>query len=174
MVMPRNTSSATRRSGCAPRAWSVVACWVSATSTVSGSSATVDMAVSSLLLRGPAGLQVPQSGCFVASALVDAGDVVVGVGVYGIELDRAAIRFDRVGVATEVLEGDAEVEGSGLMIGVGVERGAVVFLRRCGSLLLVKEAAEVHVGIGVTGIQRDDSLVRFLCLIDIGELELAA
>src|SRR3954463_1345342 len=101
---------------------------------------------------------MPHGSRLVAAALPDAGEGVVRVGVLGIELDGAAIRVGGVGEAPEVVEGDAEVEGGDGVIGIDVERGAVMLCRRFKRAVVVKKTAEVYVRIDVRRIERD----RFL------------
>src|SRR5215212_5456555 len=103
---------------------------------------------------------MPQRVLLLSAPFVNAGEVVVRVGVSGIERDRAFVRAHGVGGAAEVFQGDAEVEGGGLVIGIAFERGAVVFLGKRGGALLVQDAAEVHVGIGMVGLDFQRALIR--------------
>src|SRR4051794_7754613 len=103
---------------------------------------------------------MPHGASFVAAAFEDAGEVVVRVGVVGIELDRAAIRGCRIGETAEVVEGDAEIEGGDGMVGIDVERGAVMLRSRLQRVVVVKKTAEVYVGIDMRRIERDRFLVR--------------
>ena len=54
---------------------------------------------------------MPHRSRLVALPLEDAGQVVVGVGVFRIELDGAPVRVGRLGQPAEIVERDAEVEG---------------------------------------------------------------
>src|SRR5207247_11414711 len=77
----------------------------------------------------PVLFEMPQRRRFVGAALVDAGQVVVRVGVLGIEVDGAQIRIAGLVQAPEVLEGYTQVERGRGVRRIGLERAAVVLLR---------------------------------------------
>ena len=86
------------------------------------------------------------------SAFVDAGEVVVRVGVVGIERERGLVRGDGVVDAAEVFERHAEVEGGGLVLRIGFACRAIVPLGRGSGALFVHETPEGHVRVGVVRI----------------------
>src|SRR5207253_1512571 len=102
--------------------------------------------------EGPVCLQMLHRLRLLTAPLVNAGQVVVRVGVVGVEGDCAPIGLKRVGGTLQVLERHAEVEGGGGVVRVEVEGAAVVALGRGGIAGFVEEAAEVEVRVYVRGV----------------------
>ena len=75
------------------------------------------------------------------------------VGVLRIELQCPLVGIDGVTETPEVLEGDAEVERGGFVLGIEIERLSIMLLRRCRGAVFVQKTAKVHVGVDVVGIQ---------------------
>jgi hypothetical protein len=98
----------------------------------------------------------------------------VRVGVAGIEGDGAFVGAHRVGSASEVFEGDPEVEGRGLVVGIDLQRCAVVPFGGGRRAFLVQQTAEVYVRLDVVRIGGDGPLVGVLGLLDGRHLQLAS
>src|SRR5947209_2449402 len=97
----------------------------------------------------PIRIQMPQRPRLVPTPLQNSGEVVVRVGIRRIERHRAAIGFRRLVQTSQILEGDAEIEPGDVVIGIGLQRGAVLLLGGSGSAVLVQKAAEVHARVGM-------------------------
>src|SRR6266536_6458536 len=104
---------------------------------------------------------MPQGRGLLPSPLVKPREIEVRVGILRIELKRAQIRINGILETSEILQGDAEVEGGNLMVGIEFESAAVVLFRGRRRAILVKEATEVYVRVDVIGIDPQQSLVHF-------------
>src|SRR5438105_15788724 len=150
MVAPRKTSSAARRERVSSRAPVSDSrdppC--SCEEVPSLASLGRDDA-SSTILQATVLFQLSHGPRFVATLFVQAGEVVMRVGVLRVDDDGALIRFGRFFHATEIFERDAEVEGGDRMLRIALKRGTIVLLCRGRRALLVKKTAEVDVCVGV-------------------------
>src|SRR5205085_9339535 len=102
MVAPRKTSSAARRDDVAPPPSAAF----DLRSAAAGGGATFSSRILQLSIR----LQLAHRVRFVATFLIQPGEVVVRVGILRIDGDGALVRVDRIRRSSEIFERDAEVE----------------------------------------------------------------
>src|ERR1051326_2348449 len=102
-------------------------------------------------------LQLAHGSRLVATFLQQAGEVVVCVGVLRIDLQRALVRSRGIRDSSEILE-----------------RGAIMLFRGRRRALLVKQASQVHVCVGVIRIELQRALVRVARVIGRHLFEMAA
>src|ERR1051326_8973811 len=119
-------------------------------------------------------LQLAHGARLVATFLQQAGEVVVCVGVLRIDLQRALVRSRGIRDSSEILQRDAEVERGDRMIRIGFERGAIMLFRGRRRALLVKQASQVHMCVGVIRIELQRALVRVARVIGRHLFEMAA
>ena len=123
----------------------------------------------------PADAEVAQRRAVVARQVVEAGGVVVRVGVAPVRVDGARVGLERRGVAPLVLERHAQVEAApSASPGRMVERAPVVRLGGRQVAALVQDAPQVDVRVGVLGRLHQDLAVARLGLHRIGLVDVAA
>jgi hypothetical protein len=89
----------------------------------------------------------------IAEAIVEARQIVVRICAFGRARERSFVRGTRLIEAIEVLERHAEVECRRRIVRPRRERRAVVLLGFMRPARLVRETAEVHVAVGMAGIE---------------------
>jgi hypothetical protein len=100
-----------------------------------------------------------------AEAVQQDAEVVVGIGVVGIDADRRPVRRFRIGDASQRTEDDAEV-----VVGVGVARVELDrALVSCGCLVqpetILQDDPEIAVPVGAVGLELDASLDQRDCFV---------
>src|SRR5882757_2284360 len=91
------------------------------------------------------GAQMPDRGGELAALFVQAGGVVVRVGVAGVDGDGALVLFQRLVGAPLVLDGDRQVERRRGVVGAQRDRRTVVGLGLGDLTRFVQQATEVDV-----------------------------
>src|SRR3989442_415704 len=105
-----------------------------------------------------------------AVARQGSGEVEVGVGVVGRELERSAIVDDRLFDCAAVLVERAEVVGGLTAPGILVERRGIRRLRLIVTAHAMQKQTEVVPGGGVCGVDRDAPAVGADCVLPLGRI----
>jgi Tol biopolymer transport system component len=122
----------------------------------------------------PVRAPMPERRRLLPLPFVQPRQVVVRVREPSVHGQRPPVRVDRVGRAAQVLERDPQVERGRCMLGVGRERLAIMPLRLDHAILLVQQPAQVHVRVGVVGVQLERPAVGVARLLGVHRLELEA
>ncbi len=89
-----------------------------------------------------------------ALVLVRDAEVVMGIGMTGIDLKSALVTTHGIGAASHFLVGQPHVTVRGGMVGVQGEGTAKMFERHIELALLLQDVAEIVMRIGILGIER--------------------